>query len=231
MRRDRAARARHHAHVATSLIIRRCGSGSATSSWSGSDGWPGIRVTIGCPNRMCAVCRMILPIEGCNPDRCRPHRSVFHGCGDRPLRSDDARWTICKFFPVYDAIMVCRDDVPDGDSTIVESSRRPDRRNDHDEDECARRLWIASPRRRSRRAFLRDQLHVTAEAKVQSRFCAHLAADAGAPGDGRHLARAWRCWLRCRWVSLRSIVGASGEWCLRSPIFCKHCRRWRCWCS
>lgn len=131
------------------------------------DGWPGIRTHYRLPQQDVRGLSHDLAYRGLESrsldltDLYSTDAEIVHY--DLTTLLDDAR-----FFPVYDAIMVCRNDVPDA---IRQSLNRL---GGHIDEKAmtkmnARAALDREPEAQIAASFLRDQLHVTAEAKVQSR--------------------------------------------------------------
>jgi osmoprotectant transport system permease protein len=132
-----------------------------------ADGWPGIRAHYRLPQQ---------DVRGLS------HDLAYRGLESRSLDLTDLYSTDAEivhydlttlvddagFFPVYDAIIVCREDVPDA---IRESLNRLGGRIDEMTmtKMNARAALDREPEAQIAASFLRDQLNVNAEAKVQSR--------------------------------------------------------------
>jgi osmoprotectant transport system permease protein len=132
-----------------------------------ADGWPGIRAHYRLPQQ---------DVRGLS------HDLAYRGLESRSLDLTDLYSTDAeivhydlttlvddrKFFPVYDAIILCRDDVPDAIRQSL--NRLGGRINEMTMTKMnARAALDREPEAQIAASFLRDQLHVTAEAKVQSR--------------------------------------------------------------
>lgn len=133
-----------------------------------ADGWPGIRAHYRLPQQ---------DVRGLS------HDLAYRGLESRSLDVTDLYSTDAEivhynlttlvddagFFPVYDAIIVCRDDVP---VAIRQSLNRLAGRIDEMTmtKMNARAALDREPESQIAARFLRDRLNVSAEAKVQSRF-------------------------------------------------------------
>ncbi|WP_129781543.1 ABC transporter permease/substrate-binding protein [Peristeroidobacter soli] len=132
-----------------------------------ADGWPGIRAHYRLPQQDVRGLSHDLAYRGLESrsldltDLYSTDAEIVHY--DLTTLVDDAR-----FFPVYDAIIVCREDVPDA---IRESLNRLGGRIDEMTmtKMNARAALDREPEAQIAASFLRDQLNVNAEAKVQSR--------------------------------------------------------------
>lgn len=167
MRRDRAAELgiTRMSQLAEHPALRF---GFSNEFMERADGWPGIRARYRLPQQ---------DVRGLS------HDLAYRGIESRSLDVTDLYSTDAeivhydlttliddgRFFPVYDAIMLCRDDVPDAirsslnrlGGLIDETTMR--KMN-------ARAALDREPEAQIAASFLRDRLHVSAEAKVQSRI-------------------------------------------------------------
>jgi osmoprotectant transport system permease protein len=218
MRRDRAASlgitrmSQLVAHPALRL-------GFSNEFMQRADGWPGIRAHYQLPQQDVRGLAHDLAYRGLESgalditDLYSTDAEIVHY--ELTTLEDDA-----KFFPAYDALIVCRNDVA---PAVLESlNRLGGRINEAAMTRLnARAALDREPEAQIAASFLRDQLHVSANARV----------------DGRAVRvwwesrSGWRSSLQFHWASSRSIGVPSVGWCLRSLTFYKHCRRWRCWCS
>lgn len=166
MRRDRAAELgiTRMSQLAEHPTLRF---GFSNEFMQRADGWPGIRAYYRLPQRDVRGLSHDLAYRGLESgsldvtDLYSTDAEIIHY--DLTTLVDDAR-----FFPAYDAIFVCRDDVPDAvRGSLNRLGGRIDemtmtRMN-------ARAALDRQPEARIAASFLREQLHVAASAKVQSR--------------------------------------------------------------
>ena len=132
-----------------------------------ADGWPGIRAYYRLPQQDVRGLSHDLAYRGLESrsldltDLYSTDAEIVHY--DLITLADDA-----KFFPAYDAIMVCRNDVPEA---IRDSLNRLGGRIDEMAMTRmnARAALDRQPEAQIAASFLREQLHVAADAKVQSR--------------------------------------------------------------
>lgn len=131
------------------------------------DGWPGIRAHYHLPQQDVRGLSHDLAYRGLESrsldltDLYSTDAEIVHY--DLMTLVDDAR-----FFPVYDAIILCRDDVPDAIRQSL--NRLGGRINEMTMTKMnARAALDREPEAEIAASFLRDQLKVSAEAKVQSR--------------------------------------------------------------
>jgi len=167
MRRDRAAELgiTRMSQLADHPMLRF---GFSNEFMERADGWPGIRAHYRLPQQDVRGLSHDLAYRGLESrsldltDLYSTDAEIVHY--DLTTLVDDA-----KFFPVYDAIIVCRDDVPDA---IRQSLNRLGGRIDEMTmtKMNARAALDREPEAQIAASFLRDQLNVSAEAKVQSRF-------------------------------------------------------------
>ena len=167
MRRDRAAQLgiTRMSQLADHPALRF---GFSNEFMQRADGWPGIRSTYRLPQQDVRGLTHDLAYRGLESralditDLYSTDAEIVHY--DLTTLEDDAR-----FFPVYDALMVCRNDVPEA---VKESLNR-----------LGGRIDAASMTKMNARAaldresesqiaasFLREQLHVAAEAKEDTRW-------------------------------------------------------------
>nr|WP_298724638.1 glycine betaine ABC transporter substrate-binding protein [uncultured Steroidobacter sp.] len=167
MRRDRAAELgiTRMSQLAEHPALRF---GFSNEFMERADGWPGIRARYRLPQQ---------DVRGLS------HDLAYRGIESRSLDVTDLYSTDAeivhydlttliddgRFFPVYDAIMLCRDDVPDA---IRSSLNRLGGQIDETtmRKMNARAALDREPEAQIAASFLRDRLHVSAEAKVQSRI-------------------------------------------------------------
>lgn len=166
MRRDRAAELgiTRMSQLADHPTLRF---GFSNEFMERADGWPGIRAHYHLPQR---------DVRGLS------HDLAYRGLESRSLDLTDLYSTDAeivhydlttlvddgKFFPVYDAIILCRDDVPDAIRQSL--NRLGGRINEMTMTKMnARAALDREPEAQIAASFLRDQLHVSAEANVQSR--------------------------------------------------------------
>ncbi len=166
MRRDRAAELgiTRMSQLAEHPALRL---GFSNEFMERADGWPGLRAYYRLPQQDVRGLSHDLAYRGLESrsldltDLYSTDAEIVHY--DLTTLEDDAR-----FFPAYDAIIVCRNDVPDA---IRESLNRLGGRID----EVAMTRMNAhaaldrQPETQIAAAFLREQLHVASDAKVQSR--------------------------------------------------------------
>jgi osmoprotectant transport system permease protein len=166
MRRDRAAELgiTRMSQLADHPTLRF---GFSNEFMERADGWPGIRAHYRLPQQDVRGLSHDLAYRGLESrsldltDLYSTDAEIVHY--DLTTLVDDAR-----FFPVYDAIIVCRDDVPEA---IRESLNRLGGRIDEMTMTKlnARAALDRQPEAQIAASFLRDRMHVSAEAKVQSR--------------------------------------------------------------
>ncbi|GFE79065.1 amino acid ABC transporter permease [Steroidobacter agaridevorans] len=166
MRRDRAAELgiTRMSQLADHPTLRF---GFSNEFMERADGWPGIRTHYRLPQRDVRGLSHDLAYRGLESrsldltDLYSTDAEIVHY--DLTTLVDDAR-----FFPVYDAIILCRDDVPEA---IRESLNRLGGRIDEMTMTKlnARAALDREPEAQIAASFLRDRMHVSAEAKVQSR--------------------------------------------------------------
>ncbi|MDY6947596.1 MAG: glycine betaine ABC transporter substrate-binding protein [Pseudomonadota bacterium] len=167
MRRDRAAELgiTRMSQLAEHPALRF---GFSNEFMERADGWPGLRSYYRLPQQDVRGLSHDLAYRGLESrsldltDLYSTDAEIVHY--DLTTLADDA-----NFFPAYDAIIVCRDDVPDA---VRESLDRLGGRID----EAAMTRMNAhaaldrQPETRIASSFLREQLHVASDAKVQSRW-------------------------------------------------------------
>lgn len=166
MRRDRAAELgiTRMSQLADHPTLRF---GFSNEFMERADGWPGIRAHYRLPQQDVRGLSHDLAYRGLESrsldltDLYSTDAEIVHY--DLTTLADDA-----KFFPVYDAIMVCRNDVTDA---IRQSLNRLGGQIDEMTMTRmnARAALDREPEAQIAASFLRDQLNVSAEAKVQSR--------------------------------------------------------------
>jgi osmoprotectant transport system permease protein len=166
MRRDRAAELgiTRMSQLADHPTLRF---GFSNEFMERADGWPGIRAHYRLPQQDVRGLSHDLAYRGLESrsldltDLYSTDAEIVHY--DLTTLVDDAR-----FFPVYDAIIVCRDDVPDA---IRQSLNRLGGRIDEMTmtKMNARAALDREPEAEIAASFLRDEMNVSAEAKVQSR--------------------------------------------------------------
>ncbi len=166
MRRDRAAELgiTRMSQLADHPTLRF---GFSNEFMERADGWPGIRARYRLPQQDVRGLSHDLAYRGLASgsldvtDLYSTDAEIIHY--DLTTLVDDAR-----FFPVYDAILLCRNDVPDA---IRQSLNRLGGRIDESAmtKMNARAALDREPEAQIAASFLRDQLKVSADAKVQSR--------------------------------------------------------------
>jgi len=167
MRRDRAAELgiTRMSQLAEHPALRF---GFSNEFMERADGWPGIRAYYRLPQQDVRGLAHDLAYRGIESrsldltDLYSTDAEIVHY--DLTTLVDDA-----SFFPVYDAIIVCRDDVPDA---VRQSLNRL---AGHIDEMTmtklnARAALEREPEARIAASFLRDRLDVSVEAKVKSRF-------------------------------------------------------------
>lgn len=166
MRRDRAAELgiTRMSQLADHPALRF---GFSNEFMERADGWPGIRAHYRLPQKDVRGLAHDLAYRGLESrsldltDLYSTDAEIVHY--DLATLADDAR-----FFPVYDAIIVCRNDVP---AEVLESLNRLGGRIDERAmtKMNARAALDREPETQIAASFLREQLNVAAEAKVESR--------------------------------------------------------------
>jgi osmoprotectant transport system permease protein len=166
MRRDRAAQLgiTRMSQLAEHPTLRF---GFSNEFMERADGWPGIRSTYRLPQTDVRGLTHDLAYRGLESralditDLYSTDAEIVHY--DLTTLQDDAR-----FFPVYDALLVCRNDVPEA---VRDSLNRLGGRIDAATMTRmnARAALDREPESQIAASFLREQLHLVAEAKVETR--------------------------------------------------------------